>query len=97
MPRTTHKKIWEIQGWNSTKLLFQCTIGVGQITQTKMEELIRTLTAKIVLNESEILSSYAKKGTKAYFDHLEVQYLEGKAFQMSCGTNPYVIATVKSV
>jgi len=46
-----------------------------------MEELIRTLTAKVALNESEIVSSYAKKGTKAFFDHLEVKYLEGKAFQ----------------
>jgi len=97
MTRATHKKTWEIQGWDGTELLFQCTIGVGQITQIKMEELIRTLTAKISLNEREILSSYAKKGTKAHFDHLEVQYLEGKTVQISCGTNPYVIATVKNM
>jgi len=91
------KKIWEIQGWDSTTLLFQYTLGAGQINESRMAELLRALTAKISLNEQEIISSYVKKGTQAHQDHLQVQRLNGNTFQLSCGTNPYVTATIRCV
>jgi len=86
---------WKIQGWDSFTKLFEHRIKVGQITQNKMEDLLRTLTAKIALNEEEIICSYSKKGTKIHHDYLIVQYLEGNKYTLSCGTNPYVIAVVE--
>ena len=88
-------RYWKIQGWDSTKKLYEYKVKLGQITENGMKELLRTLTAKHALTESEIISCYAKKGTKIHSDLLEVQRLSGKKFTLSCGTNPYTIAMVE--
>ena len=90
------QKYWKIQGWDSTKKLFEFKVKLGQITENGMFNLLRALTAKYALNDSEIISSYAKKKTKISSDHLEVQRLSGSVYTLSCGTNPYVIALVEN-
>ena len=92
---STKKRYWKIQGWDGTRKLFESKVGAGQITRNRMKELLRTLTAKISLNDTEIISSYAKKGTTIHYDHLIVQVLTGNRFAMSCGTNPIVIAVIE--
>lgn len=85
---------WKIQGWDGTTKLFEHRINVGQITDKRMNDLIKVVAAKISLSEHEIISGYAKKGTKAYSNYLEVQKLEGEKYMLSCGTSPYVTAVV---
>lgn len=95
MSARTPIRYWKIQGWDSSTKLFEHRVKVGQITENKMKGLLRTLTAKVALNENEIISSFAKKGTKIYSDYLVVQNLSGNKYTLSCGTNPYVIAVVE--
>ena len=87
---------WVIEGHDGTSLLFQHEINVGQITEKRLKELLRALAAKISLTEQEIICSYAKRGTKVHTNLLDVQFLEGKKFMYSCGTNPYVTAHVET-
>jgi len=88
------QRYWKIQGRDSTKILFEFKVKEGQITEKRVKELLRVLTAKYGLDDSEIISSYAKKGTKIYSNHLEVQKSIGKKYMLSCGSNPYVLAVV---
>ena len=89
-------RYWKIQGRDGTDLLFERKVLLGQITENNMKLLLKTLTAKISLTEDEIIGSYAKKGTKIHLDHLEVKYMLGGPYMLSCGSNPYVIATVEN-
>ena len=89
------KAYWIIRGMNSLSVLYEHKIYFGQITRRQLEELLKTLTAKISLTEKEIISSYAKKRTKAHSNFLEVKYMEGSKFMCSCGTNPYVTAHIE--
>jgi hypothetical protein len=89
------QKYWKIQGWDSTEKLFEFKVKLGQITENGMFALLRALTAKYALTDSEIISSYAKKKTKISASYLEVQRLSGKKYTLSCGTNPYVMAVVE--
>lgn len=88
-------RYWKIQGWDSTTKLYEYKIKVGQITENGMKELLRALTAKLALTESEIIASYAKKGTRIRQNYLEVQVPSGRKYTLSCGTNPYTIAVVE--
>ena len=97
MKRKSDKKIWVIQGFDGTTKLFEHTIDVGQISAPKLQELLKTLTAKISLTEREIIRDYAKRGTRAHTSFLEVTHLQGGKFGYSCGTNPYVIAIAEHV
>ena len=88
-----NKQYWLIEGYDGLNRLFEHKIYVGQITNNNLKELLKVLTSKISLTEREIISSYAKKGTKAHQNFLVVQHLEGDKFMYSCGENPYVTAT----
>lgn len=89
------KRYWKIEGWHSANKIFEYKVKHGQITENRMKELLRALTAKHALTESEIISCYTKKGTRIHSDLLEVQRLSGKKYTLSCGTNPYIIAMVE--
>jgi len=83
-------------GLDGVETIFEHKIYVGQITENQLRNLLQVLFAKLALTEGEIIKSYAKKGTKAHSSHIdEVQKLDGKKFMYSCGTNPYVTATVE--
>jgi len=90
------KKYWKIQGWDGTNLLFERKVLLGQVTERSMKELLRTLTARIALSEDEIISSYAKRRTKTYYNHLEVTRPKAGSFMLSCGDGPFVTATVEN-
>jgi len=70
------QKYWKIQGWDSTNLLFEYKVKLGQITEKNMKLLLKTLTAKYSLSDQEIISCYAKKRTKIYSNYLDVQYYQ---------------------
>ncbi|MCK9604829.1 MAG: hypothetical protein M0R33_00070 [Methylomonas sp.] len=90
------KQYWVIQGWDSCTLLFEHKIYVGQISEKRLRELLKVLTSKVSLSEDEIISSYANRRAKVHFNYLEVRLENGDKYGYSCGTNPFVIATIEN-
>ncbi len=67
---------------------------LGCYTERDMEALLRALVSRASLTYVEIVDSYAKKNTQGYRSLLEVQCDAGAKFVLSCGSNPYFIASV---
>ena len=88
----TKKYFWLVAGWRGTKKLFEFKVPMGCYTEEGVKALLRALTAKHALTESEIIGSYARRNTKLNSGLLEVQRYT-KPYMFSCGTNPYVTAT----
>lgn len=94
MPSTEVRK-WLIQVWDGQNLLFEKRVGFSSITEHAMKHLLRALVSKFALDGDEIVSSYAKKGTKVHADYLEVTAYDQKTYKLSCGSNPFAIATIE--
>jgi hypothetical protein len=93
MART--RKYWRIVGYDSTQQIFEEKVLLGCYTERDMEALLRALVSRAGLTYREIVDSYAKKNTQRYASHLEVQRDAGpNKFILSCGSNPYFIASV---
>ncbi len=88
-----NKKYWLIELWNSTELMEQRKIPIGQITVSQFKNLLITLTAKHTLGDDEIINYFLRKNTKRYSDLLKVQTLQGEGpASFSCGENPFFTA-----
>ncbi len=88
------RKYWSIVGYKSTRRIYADKILPGCYTERDMEALLRALVSKAGLTYEEIVDSFAKKNTRRYRPHLEVQRDAGAKFILSCGSNPYFIASV---
>jgi hypothetical protein len=84
---------WLIRGYDRTKLIFQMRVGLNQLSDKQMKDLLRTLTAKASLQFSEIVGAYAKRRTKIANDLLHVHQDTAQPTYM-CGTNPHFVASV---
>ncbi len=87
------KLYWLIRGYDSTKLIFERIVDLGQITENQMAHLLQALVSKASLSHYEIVGAYAKRGTKIANDHLLVH----KDFAyptFMCGSNPHFVASV---
>ena len=60
------------EGFHRAKELFEHRVKVGQITENKMKDVLRTLTAKLSLNEEETV----KRGQATFLDDHENTPLE---------------------
>ena len=92
-----NKRYWEVTVWDSAKQLKQLHIPVGQITRQKLQELLRTLTAKYSLTDEETAKCFLKRNTKLHLPHLEIRKdINDSLRTMSymCGTNPHCYARV---
>jgi hypothetical protein len=87
------KRYWLITGWSSTKKLCEIKKPFGLFTDKGMAALLRTLTAKYALPDSEIVGCYAKAGTKLHLNLLQVEW-DGRSGMLSCGHNPHFVAQV---
>jgi len=87
---------WEITVWDSTKMLKKFMVPAGRITDGKLEELLRVLTAKYALRDEEIIPCFQKKKTKGHSVLLEV-LRSYKPITYSCGVNPYSHARIVKV
>ena len=92
---STQANKWLIQVWDGQNLLFEKEVNFGQITESSMKHLLKSLVSKFSLDGDEIVCSYAKKGTKIYAEHLGVRNYDNKTYKLSCGSNPFAIATIK--
>jgi hypothetical protein len=84
---------WDVSIWESTRLLKRCTIPVGKITEVKLKELLRVLTAKYSLRDEEIIPCFQRRKTRGYSALLEVHH-SFKPIGYSCGVNPYSYARI---
>jgi len=91
------RRYWVIQGWDGSEMIFERKVLCGQITENSMKLLLRALVSKMSLNFNEIINSHAKRNTKIFTNHLQVNYSNGKHYMLTCGDNPYAIATVESL
>lgn len=88
------KQYWRIVGYDSNTQIFEKLLPLGTITQNQMKEALRTLAAKAGLTFNEILDCHARKNSNAYRSLLEVSTEAHPNFSMSCGSNPYFVASV---
>jgi len=91
---TEKNKVWVIRGWDSTKQIFETTVNYGYFSENQMKCLLKALTAKHGLTDSEIVESYARKNAKIASPHLDIQVF-GKPYCLGCGDNPYFTAQVE--
>ncbi len=84
-------RYWRIQGYDSTELIFERRILVGQLTDSQIRDLLKALTAKAGLTFNEIIGAYAKRRTRIANDLLSVRR-DGAGPTIWCGDNPHFIA-----
>jgi hypothetical protein len=88
-----NKRYWSIRGYDSTKLIFEMTVKLGQFNEGQMRRLLQTLAAKEGLSYSEIVGAYARRGTPNSNDLLAVHKDFSQPTWM-CGSNPHFVASV---
>lgn len=87
------KLYWLIRGYDSSTLIFERIVDLGQITESQMTHLLQALVSKAGLSYYQIVGAYAKRGTKIANNHLVVH----KDFAyptFMCGSNPHFVASV---
>jgi hypothetical protein len=88
------QRLWNIDGWNSTKQIFHASFPLGQMSERGVERLLQVLVAKHALTEQEIVDAHCVHRARRYAPHLEVQRSSRLSFSLMCGSNPYFVATV---
>jgi hypothetical protein len=81
---------WLIEGFDSTRKIYERRVDIGQLTTDQVKDLLRALTAKAGLTFDEMVGAYAKRKTQIATDHLEV-HREGPYPVFWCGSNPHFI------
>lgn len=87
------KRYWRIRGYDSLETIFEKTVELGHFTENQMKQLLRALTARAGLNESEMIGAFAKRKTEIANDLLLVQ-ADPLYPTYSCGVNPHFDASV---
>ena len=88
-------RVWRIQGYDSSTLIFEERFPVSQMTASQVIELLRALASRHLTSE-EIVGAYARRGTRTANDLVEVQkdrQDEKRRMVFMCGNNPYYVAT----
>ncbi len=89
------KHTLEIKVYDSTELLFECSLPVGNIGQRRIEELTRALVAKHGLSDDEIVAAHLNRNTRGYKPLLEVRQDRGaQRFQLLCGEGVHAVVRV---
>jgi hypothetical protein len=89
------RRYWRIMGYKSLKPIYEEDVLVGRYSEREMENLLRALVSRAGLTYREIVESYARSNARRNKGLLEVQRESGpKKFILSCGSNPYFIASI---
>ena len=91
---TKPRSYWLIRGYDGDRLFYQREIDGGQLMQSQVKPLLRSLVGRAGLNFDEIVGAYAKRGTKIANNMLEV-LKEGSKPIFTCGTSPHFIAALR--
>jgi len=86
--RTTKPQFyWVVEGFDSEKEIYSERIKATLISPSRMESLLKTLTARAGLTFDEIVGAYVIKGAKRHNAHLEV-HRDVKHSTLMCGSDP---------
>jgi len=88
-----NQRYWLIRGYDSTTLIFEKKVKLGQFTEDQIRRLLQALVAKEGLSCAEMLGAYAKRGTTISNNLLEV-HKDLRQPTYMCGTNPHFVASV---
>jgi hypothetical protein len=89
------QRVWRIQGYDSSTLIFEERFPVSQMSTAQVIELLRALASRH-LTSSEIVGAYARRGTRIANDLVQVhkdRQDEKRRMVFMCGSNPYYVAT----
>ncbi len=87
------KRFWRVRGYKQFELIYDVTIPIGCITESKIKELLRCLAAKDGLDYREIVGAYVKRKTKLANEHLNLGKY-GPYPEYTCGEFPHFVAIV---
>jgi hypothetical protein len=90
---------WWIRGYDSTTKIFDELIPVGQITQSNLEEMLRSLAGR-GLSSRELVGAYVKRNTKRFNGFLQIRKENDNVRRRTnyyCGHNPHYAAIRVSV
>jgi hypothetical protein len=99
MARKPSQLFWQIRGYDSTTKILDELIPVGQIAQSKLEELLRSLAGR-GLSSRDLVSAYAKRNTARFQDSLLVRKENDglrRHTNYYCGDNPHYAAILVDV
>ena len=89
------RKYWRILGYDSAKKIYEEDVLLVQYSERAMESLLRALVSRAGLTFREIVDSYSRNNSRRNAGLLEVQRESGPGkFILSCGSNPYFIASI---
>jgi hypothetical protein len=89
------QRIWHVEGYNSTELIFDERFPTGQMTVEQVKRLLQALASRH-LTDNEIVGAYATRKTHIANRLLDVhkdQQHEKRRTVFMCGDNPYYVAT----
>ena len=94
MSRST--KIWKIEGYDSTRKIFEQTVD-GAVSQQEVATILQRLACKH-LTENEIVGSSLHKNRQDYLAHLEPHFDNAqRRHHVMVGDNPHYIARLISI
>ena len=85
---------WRIVGYRSAKRIFEDYVLLGSLSEKEMTSVLRVLAARAGLTFEEILDSCSRRNAKRYKPLLEVRGERRGKFILTCGENPYFVASV---
>jgi hypothetical protein len=87
------KRYWRIEGFKKFERIFAVTIPFGSITEDKLKELLKCLSARAdQLPYDEIVGSYVKRKSKLAHSGLQVH--GGNSRGYFCGNDPSFVAGI---
>ncbi|MYF47320.1 MAG: hypothetical protein F4073_03205 [Rhodobacteraceae bacterium] len=87
------KAKWCIQGFDSLNEIFKKEIPHHFLSENQLEELLKRLASRHLLEDEIISSSLNRRAKKDKTDHLRVNRDVSSVLTFSCGENPYYTAT----
>jgi hypothetical protein len=88
------KVYWKIVGYQGTKKIFEDYVPLGSLSDKEMATALRVLAARAGLTLGEIVESCLRRNSKRYKPLLEVRGESQGKFILTCGENPYFVASV---
>ncbi|SEJ44204.1 hypothetical protein SAMN04244572_03994 [Azotobacter beijerinckii] len=89
-------RIWMIEGHRGTEVFWFRELPYGIFSERRIETLLKYLVAKYGLDDDETVNAFAKRNSRLFKPHLEIQRSGSTSpWSISCGGNPYFTARVE--
>ena len=91
---TRGKNEWLIRGYRGLEMFYEVRRPFGAYSEKRMAHLLQALAARETLNLTETVDAYAARNTRLSNPVVLEVRRDSKPFGLTCGVNPYFIATV---